>query len=128
MGVVWPSLDLSQDSKFSSLLRYTRQVVFLNLNSGVAPSSTPGVLVSSSFLLTAGLTSGQRARVFPLSGLASVKLPPGIPSLRNVQEAGSIRLREILIGGRVPQVSIASGSNNQQPHWLNLAAREILGM
>ncbi|KAF8187739.1 AAA family ATPase [Pholiota molesta] len=98
VGVVWPSLDLSQDS----------------------------VLVSSSLLLTAGLASGQRARVFPLSGLASVKLPPGTPSLRNVQEAGSIRLREILIEGRGPQVSIASGSNNQQPHWLNLAAREIL--
>ncbi|KAF9473994.1 AAA-domain-containing protein [Pholiota conissans] len=98
VGVVWPSLDLSQDS----------------------------VLVSSSLLLTAGLTPGQRARVFPLSGLASVKLPPGIPSLRNVQEAGSIRLREILSEGRVPPISSPSGSNDPQHHWLNLAAREVL--
>ncbi|KAF8959182.1 P-loop containing nucleoside triphosphate hydrolase protein [Flammula alnicola] len=98
VGVVWPSLDLSQES----------------------------VLVSTSLLLTAGLTAGQRARIFPLSGLASTKLPPGVPSLRHVQEAGSIRLREILTEGNASSVSSSSSSKDQQRDWLDLAAREIL--
>lgn len=116
-----------------SFSRFTdsRQLILLTLNEYALPRLffffTPDVLISSSVLLTAGLAAGQRARIFPLSGLASVKLPPGVPSLRNVQEAGTIRLREILTEGAAPPANNASGSKTQQHHWLSLAAREILG-
>ncbi|KDR77600.1 hypothetical protein GALMADRAFT_245748 [Galerina marginata CBS 339.88] len=98
VGVVWPSLDLSQES----------------------------LLVSTSLLLTAGLEAGQRARIFPLSGLAATKLPPGLPSLRHVQEAGSIRLREIPTADNVLHINSSSPSKDQQDDWLSLAVRELL--
>ncbi|KAH9480068.1 ATPase family gene 2 protein [Psilocybe cubensis] len=97
LGVVWPSLDLSQDS----------------------------LLLSTSFLLTAGLVVGERARIFPLSGLAVTKLPPGLPSLKHIQEAGTIRLKELLTKDNVA-TNGASSSKDQQNEWLNLALREIL--
>ncbi|KAF8148250.1 AAA family ATPase [Crassisporium funariophilum] len=97
VGVVWPSLDLSQNT----------------------------VLVSNSLLLTAGLAAGQRARIIPLSGAASSKLPPGIPSLRQVQEAGIIRLKEIPSGNILP-TKVSSSSKSHHRDWLGLAAREIL--
>ncbi|KAJ3515828.1 hypothetical protein NLJ89_g1506 [Agrocybe chaxingu] len=96
VGVVWPSLDLPQGT----------------------------ILISTSLLLTAGLAVGQPARVVPLSG--SNKLPPGFPYLRNAQEAGTIRLKELptkenSLNGKRP-----SSSKPSQRDWLSLAARELL--
>ncbi|KJA16309.1 hypothetical protein HYPSUDRAFT_47520 [Hypholoma sublateritium FD-334 SS-4] len=102
VGAAWPSLDLAQDD----------------------------ALISASLLLTAGLKAGQRARVIPLSGATVAKLPPGIPSLRDLQDAGSIRLREIVSdsSSRPPGSASGSGSGDTQAQnkWLALAAREIL--
>ncbi|KIM36568.1 hypothetical protein M413DRAFT_449106 [Hebeloma cylindrosporum] len=99
VGVVWPSLDISQDA----------------------------LRISSSLLLTAGLAVGQRARIFPLSGLASTtKPPPGLPSLRQAEEASSIRLREIPSQDVVLKASRSSGTKSEHVDWLRLAAREVL--
>lgn len=70
--------------------------------------------------------AGQRAQIFPLSGLAATKLPPGLPSLKHIKEAGTIRLKELLTEDNVAAHS-ASSSKDQQNEWLNLALREILG-
>lgn len=93
--------------------------------------SNADVLVSVSLLLTAGLEAGQRARIIPLSGAAVMKLPPGTPSLRDVQDSGTIRLRELVAENPAPLPGSASGSgsNNTQVQnkWLTLATREVLG-
>jgi len=84
--------------------------------------------ISSSLLLTAGLVVGQRARIFPLSGFASTaKLPPWLPSLRQAQEAASVRLREIPTQYNSLHVGRSSGSESQHNDWLRLSAREVLG-
>ncbi|KAF8875657.1 P-loop containing nucleoside triphosphate hydrolase protein [Infundibulicybe gibba] len=67
VGIVWPSLEISQDT----------------------------VSVPASILLTARLEAGQKVHIFPLSGLACSKSPPGVPSLREIPEAGVIQLQEI---------------------------------
>ncbi|TFK38925.1 P-loop containing nucleoside triphosphate hydrolase protein [Crucibulum laeve] len=98
VGVVWPSLDLSPDS----------------------------VLISTSLLLTANLTAGQHAHIFPLNGTSAAKLPPGLSSLRNVQEAGTVRLKEISAKEGL-SISVPSSSHeSKQRDWLNLLLREVL--
>ncbi|KAF4621779.1 hypothetical protein D9613_012097 [Agrocybe pediades] len=97
VGVVWPSLELAQDT----------------------------ALLSRSFFLTAGLTAEDRVRIVPLSGSAVTKLPPGLPPLREAQEAGSIRLQEILTND-LNRPSSSKDKKEQQDDWLSLAAREIL--
>lgn len=87
----------------------------------------PGVLISTSLLLTVGLVAGQRARIFPLSGLASGKLPSEIPSLRQVQEAGFIHLKEIPTEDNAFPVSSSCNAKDKRDDWLSLAAREIFG-
>ena len=78
--------------------------------------------------MTAGLTIGQRARIFALSGLASTtKLPPGLPSLRHTEEASSIRLREISSQDNGVEANRPSEAKSEHVDWLRLAAREILG-
>ncbi|KAF9465782.1 P-loop containing nucleoside triphosphate hydrolase protein [Collybia nuda] len=96
VGVVWPSLELSQDSVF----------------------------VSTPLLLTARLEIGQKVQIFPLSGIASTsKSPPGLPSLRNVKEAGVIRLRE---NHKIQPSSTHHSHGNKQKDWLSLLLRESL--
>lgn len=63
-----------------------------------------------------------------MSGLASTtKLPPGIPSLRQAEEASSIRLREISSQDNGLKASRPSGTKSEHIDWLRLAAREVLG-
>lgn len=83
----------------------------------------------------------QRGRIFPLSGLAATsKLPPGVPSLRQLTEAGVIKINEVPIptpeGGEGENRASGSkrkgGSKEKEkgkegPDWLALAAREVLG-
>ncbi|KAL9710865.1 AAA+-type ATPase [Leucoagaricus gongylophorus] len=94
LGIVWPSLDLSQ-------------------NSIVAPRSLQ---------LTARLEYGQNTHVFPLSGTATSKLPPGIPSFRQAQEAMTIRLKEI----STDDLSSRPIPLAKKKDWLDLLLREHL--
>ena len=75
-------------------------------------------------LLTARLTLGQRVQIFPLSDKSSSALPPGLPSLRDIQEAGTIRLKEI---SSAPLAS-PNPPESKQRDWLRLLLRELLGL
>lgn len=79
-------------------------------------------------LLTAGLEVGQQAVIHPLSGLAAVKLPLGLPSLRHAREAGTIRLREIPVQGKALLSSASKSHENKPRDWLDLLLRESLGL
>ncbi|KAF9448797.1 AAA family ATPase [Macrolepiota fuliginosa MF-IS2] len=99
LGVAWPSLELSQES----------------------------IIIPSSLQLTARLESNQGVHLFPLSGTAPGKLPPGIPSLRQAQEAATIRLREIP-SEETSSLPILSGPSHESKRrdWLHLLLREYL--
>ncbi|KAK0430724.1 AAA family ATPase [Armillaria borealis] len=99
VGIVWPCTDVSQES----------------------------LVVSSSLLLTARLEAGQRARIVPLAGIAPSKLPPGLPSLRQVQDASTIRVHELLTENNQSTSSSASQSHGKkEKDWLALLIREVL--
>ncbi|KAF5360884.1 hypothetical protein D9756_004534 [Leucocoprinus leucothites] len=99
LGAVWPSLELSQNS----------------------------IVIPSSLQLTARLKPGQNVHVFPLSGMATSRLPSGIPGLRHAQEVATLRFREI----STEDISTRPTSGNTLPSkrkdWLNLFLREYLG-
>ncbi|OCH87928.1 AAA family ATPase [Obba rivulosa] len=99
VGIVWPSLELSQDS----------------------------VLASSPLLLTAQVPDGSRVRIFPLS---TARPPPGLPSLRQAQEAHLVRLREVPLPDAERAIpgsssSVESGKGKRRD-WLTLSVREAL--
>ncbi|PBK95802.1 AAA-domain-containing protein [Armillaria gallica] len=99
VGIVWPCTDVSQES----------------------------LVVSSSLLLTARLEAGQRARIVPLAGIAPSKLPPGLPSLRQVQDASTIRVHELLTENNQSTSSSASQAHDKkEKDWLALLIREVL--
>ncbi|KAK0244621.1 AAA family ATPase [Armillaria nabsnona] len=99
VGIVWPCTDVSQES----------------------------LVVSSSLLLTARLEAGQRARIVPLAGIAPSKLPPGLPSLRQVQDASTIRVHELLTENNQSTSSSASQAHGKkEKDWLALLIREVL--
>ncbi|KAL0063124.1 AAA+-type ATPase [Marasmius tenuissimus] len=76
------------------------------------------ISISPSLLLTARLKAGQQAKIHPLT---SAKGPFGLPALRNVQEARSVRLKE------TSQVSKGkSKGTSQEKDWLPLFLREAL--
>ena len=92
----------------------------VNIETQLASHRTSAVLASISLLLTAGLEAGQRARIFPFSGLALTKQL----SLREIQQVGSIRLKELSI----PDNSIQINPSKAIRDWLTLAARELLSV
>lgn len=92
----------------------------VNIETQLVSHRTSAVLASISLLLTAGLEAGQRARIFPFSGLALTKQP----SLREIQQVGSIRLKELSI----PDNSIQINPSKAIRDWLTLAARELLSV
>lgn len=77
--------------------------------------------MSTPLLLTARLKEGGKVRVHPLS---QSKLPPGLPSLRQIQEARTIRLRET---SAVGQAKSHGAEKGKQRDWLPLLLREALG-
>jgi AAA family ATPase len=85
------------------------------------------ILVSSSLLLTARIVEGTPTHVFPLSGTASTKLPPGIPSLRQAQKSGTIKLKEIHPPGALARQGSTTKKDGIQRDWLTLTLRETLG-
>ncbi|KAF8073388.1 P-loop containing nucleoside triphosphate hydrolase protein [Lyophyllum atratum] len=95
VGIVWPSHEISLES----------------------------AIIPTSLRLTARLEAGDKVQIFPLSGIIVPKPPPGLPSLRNLQEAGIIRLKEI----RSPVPLLTSHTpENKQRDWLSLLLRESL--
>ena len=94
----------------------------VNIETQLASHRSSAVLASISLLLTAGLEAGQRARIFPFSGLASTKQYPSL--LREVQEVGSIRINELSIEDN----SIQNNPSKAIRDWLTLAARELLSV
>lgn len=97
VGVAWPSFDCSQDS----------------------------ISVSSSLLLTARLSEGSRVKLYPLS--AAAKLPRGLPSLRQAQEAGAVVLAEVPdISNQAVRLSDKTKASEKRKDWLSLFVRELL--
>ncbi|EGO23346.1 hypothetical protein SERLADRAFT_438665 [Serpula lacrymans var. lacrymans S7.9] len=99
VGVLWPSLDISQDS----------------------------ILVSSSILLTAGLVEGTKVQIFPLTGKVSSKVPLGLPSPRDIREAGTIRFKEISRSTNPSLNPTITREKGKRRDWLTLLLREHLG-
>ncbi|KAF8916979.1 AAA family ATPase [Mucidula mucida] len=82
-----------------------------------ADVSQDSILVSSSLALTARLETGSRARLIPLTG---PKTSLGVPSLRQAQEAVSIKLQEI--GSQY-----GDDKHTKNPKdWLALLVREVI--
>jgi AAA family ATPase len=79
--------------------------------------------VPNSLLLTARLTTGQKVQIFPLLDKRSSTSPSVPPSLRDIQEAGTIQLKEI---SSIPLAS-SSAPESKQRDWLRLLLRESLG-
>ncbi|KAG6811242.1 hypothetical protein H0H92_008412 [Tricholoma furcatifolium] len=101
----------------------SRKVLHRGISVGFNADLVMAVVVPTSLRLTARLEVGDQVNVFPLSGAASSKLPAGLPSLRSLQEAGTIRLKEI--SGPASNVTSHS-SESKQRDWLNLLLREYL--
>lgn len=84
------------------------------------------IIIPSSFALTISLEFGQKARVFPLTGAASSKLPSGLPSVRETKEAASVHLREVHTK-EVSSSPVPSQELNRRD-WFFLLLREYLGL
>lgn len=96
IGTLWPSLDVPQDA----------------------------VLVSSSLLLTARLEEGAKVQIFDMSDQSAGRFSPGLPAIRDVEEAGTISLRENSIRTRTMQAN--SQGKGKHRDWLTLLLREYL--
>ncbi|KAG1794579.1 P-loop containing nucleoside triphosphate hydrolase protein [Suillus plorans] len=98
IGTLWPSLDIPQDV----------------------------ILISSSLFLTARLKEGATVQVFDVSDQGAGRPPLGSPTMRDVQEAGTICLREISIRTRTMQNMADSQGKGKRRDWLTLLLREYL--
>lgn len=103
VGVAWPSLRISEDC----------------------------ILVEISIWLTARLEERRDVTVYPLSGTKVPGLPSGVPSLAKTEQAGIIRLREVVDEDQKSALRIASASSaakdgKKRQDWLNLLLREML--
>ncbi|KAG1836114.1 P-loop containing nucleoside triphosphate hydrolase protein [Suillus subalutaceus] len=98
IGTLWPSLDIPQDA----------------------------ILISSSLFLTARLKEGAKVQVFDVSDQGAGRTPPGLPTTRDVEEAGTICLREISIRTRITQNVANSQGKGKHRDWLTLLLREYL--
>ena len=96
----------------------------LLLVSSVVHCNLLAVFVPTTHILTARLTLGQKVQIFPLPHKSSSTSLSGLPSLRDIQEAGTIRLKEI------SSITVASPNppEGKQRDWLRLLLRESLGL
>ncbi|KAG2038831.1 P-loop containing nucleoside triphosphate hydrolase protein [Suillus americanus] len=98
IGTLWPSLDIPQDAIF----------------------------ISSSLFLTARLKDGAKVQVFDVSDQGAGRPPPGLPTMRDVQEAAIICLRETSIRTRTMPNTANSQGKGKHGDWLTLLLREHL--
>ncbi|KAF7798284.1 hypothetical protein EIP86_009503 [Pleurotus ostreatoroseus] len=81
----------------------------------------PAILVSNPVLLTARVKEGAKVQ---LHALAQSKLPAGTPSLRQAQEARTVRMREITAS---LSKNLPGSEKGKRRDWLPLLIREALG-
>jgi len=70
--------------------------------------------------MTAGLTLGGDARIYPLGGI----VPPGVPTLGQVREAGTVRIAVKTQGKRDTGPKLLDAKPRD---WLTLLVKEELG-
>ncbi|EEB87687.1 hypothetical protein MPER_14884, partial [Moniliophthora perniciosa FA553] len=80
------------------------------------------ISISTSLLLTAQIEAGQQVQIHPLSATGKGNATIGLPSLRQVQEARSVRLRVI----DPSTEGKGKGKALQEKDWLPLLLRESL--
>ncbi|KAF4580724.1 AAA+-type ATPase [Pleurotus pulmonarius] len=68
---------------------------------------------------------GAQARIYPLAGPSSSTAAPGLPSLRQIQEARIIRFKETFPDGTIPSGSTSKSRENNHRDWLSLLIREL---
>ncbi|KAH0832261.1 P-loop containing nucleoside triphosphate hydrolase protein [Lanmaoa asiatica] len=83
------------------------------------------ILLSPSLFLTARLEEGSQVRIFSLYGKTTNKDNSFLPSLRDAQEAGYIRLHEIS-RGPTKSVQTDTGDSGKCRDWLVILLREHL--
>ncbi|KAF5374922.1 hypothetical protein D9758_000017 [Tetrapyrgos nigripes] len=97
VGIAWPSIEQSSDS----------------------------VYLSSELVLTAQIELNQEIFVLPLP--TAQKTPNGLPSLRQMQDARLIRLKEISVpGSDASRIIQKQDPKQKQRDWLTLLLRETL--
>ena len=101
-------------------------VVSLNLIPWSLAFFPPAILLSPSLLLTARLEEGSQVQIFPLQGKPTNKGNSFLPSLRDAQEAGYIRLREIS-KGPTKSAQVDTPDSGKRRDWLAILLREHLG-
>jgi AAA family ATPase len=93
---------------------------------GSAPLSA--IQASQSILLTGRLSVGAKVNIIPLPSTGSLKYFIGLPSLRQVKEAGTVSLKEISRNLPPPSTSADAHVKDKRRDWLTLLVRESLGM
>lgn len=83
-------------------------------------------MISSSLLLTARLKEGAKVQIFDMSDQGAGRPPPGLLAMRDVEEAGTICLRENAIRTRTMQNAANSQGKGKHRDWLTLLLREYL--
>lgn len=80
-------------------------------------------------LATARVGENSKVQLYPLNAPQPQKLPPWLPNLKHVDEAGNIRLKELdninKPSPSAPKLKIKDKQKCQD--WLTLLVRELLG-
>jgi hypothetical protein len=85
--------------------------------------------LATTLLLTAHLSGGSKAVIFPLSSIHATTSPTWLPSLQEAHHADTVQLCEIDVN-RAPIVTSVSeklSEKAKQRDWLRLLLRESLG-
>ncbi|KAH8082458.1 AAA family ATPase [Cristinia sonorae] len=89
--------------------------------------SQDSIVVSSPLTLTGGFAHGDKIQISPLNG---GKLPAGLPSLKKIQEARTVKVQEVNIPGvsgkSAAPLRNADGEKGKRRDWLPLLVREAL--
>jgi hypothetical protein len=87
------------------------------------------VELATTLLLTANISEGSRAVIFPLSSIHATTRPAWLPTLQEAHHAETVRLCEIDINGTSVGASISQKTSEKvkQRDWLRLLLRESLG-
>lgn len=85
--------------------------------------------LAATLLLTAHISEGSRAAIFPLSSIHAKSLPAWLPSLQAADHAATVRLCKIDINGApvIASTSQKTSEKVKQRDWLRLLLRESLG-
>jgi AAA family ATPase len=123
VGIIWPSDDVSQDSRCYLPSHGCSCCNLQSLNLLVLAA----IQVSRSALLTARLADDAKANIVVLSEGGSSKSSLGLPRLKEIKEARTILLKEV--SGSAPPLSVPPNAHEsgKRRDWLALLLRESLG-